>query len=69
MSTEFKLIPCATIWKHHIWILCKFWKVCIFHFEQVKDNYLDVEKLFHLFLICTISTKLNILEIIIFENK
>ena len=40
-----------------------------FYFEQVKDNYLDVEKLFHLYLICTISTKLNIHKIIIYENK
>ena len=41
----------------------------IFYFGQVEDNYLDVEKLFHLYLICTISTKLNIHKIIIHENK
>ena len=30
------------------YIMCEFSKVCIFYFEQVKDNYLDVGKLFHI---------------------
>ena len=51
------------------YIMYKFWKVCIFYFEQVEDNYLDIEKLFHLYLICTISIRLNIHKIIIYENK
>ena len=28
--------------------MCELSKVCIFYFEQVKDNYLDVGKLFHI---------------------
>ena len=40
-----------------------------FQFEQIEDNYLDVGKLFHLYLICTIGTKLNIHKIIIYEIK
>ena len=28
--------------------MCEFSKVCIFYFEQDKDNYLDVGKLFHI---------------------